>query len=455
MENAEKTRAMLSDMLVTIDGPAGSGKSTTASLLAKRLDLIYLDTGAMYRAVTWCVLEEGFDPADEEKITKAAKNIELELRIVDNTPLWFINGKEAGSEIREPAVSAAVSPVSKHAGVRRSMVKLQRKIATQGGIVAEGRDTGTTVFPFAHVKIFLVADIESRAQRRVEQMRLMGIDQDIDLIRANIAKRDEIDSTREHSPLLRSPGAILVDTSHMTIDQQVGMIERIVIDEAEKLAALRVWPGEKNPNAHKPIYWAVTTFFVSMFYKFVFGLKIFGEDNLDYRENYIFASNHISYSDPPLIGSTVGREIWFMAKKELFQNRLLGWLIRKYHAIPINRGEADRKSIRTISGKLDDGYSILLFPEGTRSRTGKIRKLKSGLGFMALQTGTAIAPLFISGANSMKKCFLRKKRLEIRIGKPIRVNSTRCVAEDKKRDYQTLASMVWEEMRMLQDESKA
>ncbi len=453
MNIPDRQKEILGRMLVTIDGPAGSGKSTTASMLAKRLGLIYLDTGAMYRAVTRSVLDKGIDPEDEVKVTEVAFNSELELRIHDGTPQFFLDGRETESRIRTPEVSGAVSPVSRHRGVRNAMVRIQRKIGKNGGIVAEGRDTGTTVFPFAHVKIFLVADIEARAHRRVVQMQSAGMIQDIERTMENIAERDRIDSGREHSPLRKPPGAIEVDTSGITIEEQVAIIENAVIAEAERLATLTVQAGENNPMTRKPLYWIISKAIVYLFFRLLFGLRINGGENLDFRENFVFTSNHLSYYDPPLVGCAVNREIWFMSKSELFRNRFLSWLITKYHSIPVRRGEADRKSIKIFSDKLNQGYSILMFPEGTRSRTGKIGSFKQGFALIALSTGKSVCPVFISGANNLKDCFLRRRRLEVNIGMPIRINRN-SESEDKKRDYQILADMVREEMGMLEDESE-
>jgi len=153
---------------------------------------------------------------------------------------------------------------------------------------------------------------------------------------------------------------------------------------------------------------------------------------------------------PPIIGSSVNRKVWILAKKELFNNFFFGWLIRTFNAIPVKRGKADRASVLALTEKLETGDSVLLFPEGTRSRNGKIRKLKSGLGYYAIQTGRPIVPIFISGANNLKDCFFRKRRLEVHIGKPIRLDPDYKVI-DKKNDYVLIASMTLEEMRMLKN----
>lgn len=454
MDPEEKKRRILSSILITIDGPAGSGKSTTASLLAENLGLTYLDTGAMYRAVAYAVLKAGIDPGDEEEVTALANGLNIEIRSGKGRSSVLLDGEDIESHIRAPEISDAVSPVSKHRGVRRNMVRIQRNVASRGGIVAEGRDTGTTVFPYADVKVFLVADIRTRASRRVLQLRSMGIEQDMDSVAANIRRRDEIDSSREHSPLLRPPGSIVVDTSGVTIEEQVETVRDAVLEAAGRLAELKVWPGERNRFSRTALYWRISRFFVRSFFRMAFGLRIYGTENQRYRENFIYASNHISYYDPPIVGSSLEREIWFMAKRELFRNRLFGWLIRSYHAIPVTRNEADRRSLKAMKEKLDRGYSILMFPEGTRSRTGKLRDIKSGLGFIALQNMKSVLPVHISGAGDLKNSFLRRKRLEVRIGRPIRLGSG-YRPDDRKKDYKVLSDMVWEEMRMLRDESKA
>ncbi|MBN2069834.1 MAG: (d)CMP kinase [Candidatus Krumholzibacteriota bacterium] len=453
MDLNEKTKLILARMVVTIDGPAGSGKSTTASMLAEKLGLTYLDTGAMYRAVTWDILENKIDPEDEEMVTARTRELDLEMKYVEGVPSFFLGGEKLGERIRSQRVSSAVSPVSRHRGVREALVRIQRSISEEGGVVAEGRDTGTTVFPFADVKIYLVADIESRSKRRVSQLKEMGLDGEVGSIKNNLEQRDQIDSTRQHSPLRKPPGSVLVDTSGISIEDQVGLISDIVIKKAEELADLRVWPGEKNEQSKKPVYWTIVSTAIHLFYRVVFGLRRYGLENISYRENYIFASNHISYSDPPIIGSSLKRKIWFLAKKELFKNFLFGWLIRKFNAIPVKRGEADRVSVKTITEKLMAGDSVLLFPEGTRSRNGKIRKLKSGIGYYALQTGRPIVPLFISGADDLKACFLRKKKMEVRIGRPVRIDPD-YHSDDKKEDYNMLAQMTMEEMVMMKNDSE-
>ncbi len=445
----------LRDMIVTVDGPAGSGKSTTAQALSRRLDLAYLDTGAMYRAVTWKVLQSGIDPEDGAAVTGIAENISLEIEIREDGPVLIVDGIPAGSEIRGPEVSEAVSPVSAHPGVRREMVRFQRKIGNRGGIVAEGRDTGSTVFPFAHVKIYLIADMEARIERRVSQLRQMGITQTGDEIRGNLVRRDEIDSGREHSPLVRPVGAFTVDTSGITIEEQVSIIEEIVRKEAARLGDLYVPKGKRNPvsSGHSFLF-TLGRNMIRFLEWLLFGIKIYGSDNLRFAEAFFFASNHISYYDPPMVGSTFKRELWIIAKKELFRNRAFGWLISKVNAIPIDRDGFTRSTLKAIDKAFEAGDSLLMFPEGTRSKTGRLKEFKPGIGMIAYRSGKSIIPAYISGTDALKECFLRKRRLSVRIGRAIRIPEE-YQSEDRKKDYEILSMMIYEAMKMLEDETYA
>jgi 1-acyl-sn-glycerol-3-phosphate acyltransferase len=182
-------------------------------------------------------------------------------------------------------------------------------------------------------------------------------------------------------------------------------------------------------------------------------LRISGREHLRYRENCIFASNHLSNGDPLVVGSALDREVWFLAKKELFRNRLFGGLISAYHAIPVDREEIERRTMKRLFALLDDGRSILMFPEGTRSRTGKLGDLKPGLGFVAAKSGVSIVPICVSGTNRLFDCLLRRRKLSVRIGPPIRIEKDR-LDENPKEAYRILAGMAQNGIRMLLDESE-
>ncbi len=218
--------------ILAIDGPAGSGKSTTAKLLAEKLELIYLDTGAMYRAVTYFALKHGVDPEDARTLTALARKLLIEFKPEDGINKVFANGEDVTEAIRSPEINQSVSPVAAHAGVRVSMVEKQRKIAEKGGVIAEGRDTTSVVFPEADLKIYLDASIEERARRRMIEYTKKGLPTTLEEQKELLTRRDFIDSGRQHSPLTKTRDSILVDTSNLNIEEQV---ERIIILAKAKL----------------------------------------------------------------------------------------------------------------------------------------------------------------------------------------------------------------------------
>jgi cytidylate kinase len=224
----------LKGKIIAIDGPAGSGKTTTSRLLAARLGYQYLDTGAMYRALTYFALQNNITPSDAEKLQRVAEKVPLEFKTDEDVNHVFFNGTEVTKEIRLPEVTLHVSEVSAHPGVREAMVAKQKEIGRNGSIVAEGRDTTTVVFPNADLKIYLDASVEIRAQRRLLELAKHGVSTTLDEQLADIERRDRHDSGREHSPLMRARDAIVVDTSNLTIEGQVDHIIELVMELIKK-----------------------------------------------------------------------------------------------------------------------------------------------------------------------------------------------------------------------------
>ncbi len=212
-------------IVIAIDGPAASGKSTTARLVAARLGYLHVDTGAMYRAMTLKALQRGVDiqRADEVEALAARTRIELKREASDHLRV-LLDGVDVTEDIRKPAVTRAVSRVSSYSKVRKAMVHQQRSLGKHGGIVLEGRDIGTVVFPNAELKIFMIADVRERAGRRFKELEANGMQSSLEHVVQEIIERDEKDSGRELSPLKKSNDAIVLDTSAMTINEQVDFI---------------------------------------------------------------------------------------------------------------------------------------------------------------------------------------------------------------------------------------
>ena len=214
---------------MAIDGPASSGKSTVAKIIAKRFGYVYCDTGAMYRSVTWAALENGIDVSDTKQVIDLARRIKITFEPGQPDQRVFVDGHEVTKDIRTEKIAANVSAVAAIPEVRAQMVEQQRQIAQAGGIVMDGRDIGKTVLPDAQVKVFLVASAHERARRRYEENLQKGLaTQSLDELEAAIKLRDQKDSTRKVSPLTQAKDAILIDTTSLTIDQVVDEISALI-----------------------------------------------------------------------------------------------------------------------------------------------------------------------------------------------------------------------------------
>lgn len=219
---------MKNKMQIAIDGPASAGKSTVAKILAKKLGYVYCDTGAMYRALTYMALMNKVSLADEKQLVSLLDEMTISFRQEVDGQRVLVNHQDVTDEIREANVSQNVSEVSAHSGVREALVRQQQEIAAQSDIVMDGRDIGTIVLPNAPVKIFLIASVAERAQRRYEENKAKGMTVELEQIKKEIEERDYKDTTRKVSPLVKAEDAIELDTTGLSIEQVVEKIEQII-----------------------------------------------------------------------------------------------------------------------------------------------------------------------------------------------------------------------------------
>lgn len=217
--------------VVAIDGPAGTGKGTVTKIIAEKMNLINIDTGAMYRAVTLDCLNKGISVYDIDKIENVMKNIDIKLIHDEKIQKVFLNGKDVSEEIRTKIVDDNVAKFSAIKAVRDKITPMQRKMGEENDVIMEGRDIGTVVFPNADVKIFLDCSLEERANRRFKQNTEKGINQTYEEVLNSIKERHKLETEREIAPFVKAEDAILVDSTHMTIDEVVDKIEKIILSK--------------------------------------------------------------------------------------------------------------------------------------------------------------------------------------------------------------------------------
>ncbi|MCR4628908.1 MAG: (d)CMP kinase [Bacillota bacterium] len=220
---------------IAIDGPAGAGKSTIAKKLAEKMNYIYVDTGAMYRTIALFFLQKGVSGDDAGTIASMVDDIDIAITYEDGVQQLFLNGVNVTGQIRTAEVSRMASQTSAHGPVRKKLVELQRKIASENNVIMDGRDIGTAVLPNAEVKIYLTASSRVRAERRYREFLEKGTDMTLDEVEKEIIERDHQDMTRAISPLVQAEDAVLVDSSDMTLEEVIETIETIVADRGEKI----------------------------------------------------------------------------------------------------------------------------------------------------------------------------------------------------------------------------
>ena len=388
--------------VLAIDGPAGAGKSATSRAVAAALGLRHVDSGAMYRAVGWLARSKGIPLGDERAILSMLDRVRLEA----TSEGLHADGEAVEPHIRTAEAGDAASLVAVHTKLRARLVTLQRSLAAPPGLVMEGRDIGTVVFPDAGLKLFLTASVEARAERRHAELIARGEPADRSAIEAMLRERDRRDEERAASPLKPAPDAIPLDTTALSLEQQVDLATywaRLAMRGPGKMTAIFRFGHD------------LAQYFARIFLRF----QVEGLEHIPRSGPVIIACNHISFWDPPLVGSSVRRVVHFVAKAELFENRLFGALLSSYNSIPIHRGAQARRGLRGAEEVMGNGGAVIILPEGTRSKTSEFLAPKAGITRLAALTRSPVVPARIWGSRQIRRSMLRQVLVRIRFGPPM------------------------------------
>ena len=419
------------DYIVAIDGPSGSGKSTVASEVARRLGGEVLDTGAMYRAAAWFVLDSGIVPNDVNKVAELLENFEVTVTPAKVT----VADTDVTEIIRTPKVTAAASIVAANPAVRKRLRQLQQDwVETREGGVVEGRDIGTDVFPDARYKFYLTASAEARASRRADETGTTKTQ-----VLPTLQSRDAADRGRQYSPLRKASDAIEVDTTDFTVEQTVEHLLRHIQSDtrASDASSLSIsdtpafsaydFPAAKHYGRKRSLG-------NRMFYSFMRRLcllisgpylrqRIRNRHHLPATGPVIVApGGHRSNLDTLLVGMAVGRRSLYMAKDSLFKSRFWSSFMRIFGAFPVARDRLDRRALATAIKVLERGDVLIMFPEGARQEGSKLQPLFEGVAWLSAKTGAPVVPIGIGGSQKVMpigKIMPRPHRIRMILGEPM------------------------------------
>ena len=392
--------------IIAIDGPSGAGKSTIARAVAKRLGFIYMDTGALYRAIGLHMEEHHIPLDNQQAVVEELENIHLSISHFQDGQHIFLGERDISEEIRTPEISMKASVVSAVPEVRNFLLTCQREMAAGKDIVMDGRDIGTVVFPDADVKLYLSAASEVRAKRRQIELKNKGMDVRYEDVLEDIQKRDYADMHRKVAPLKKAKNAIEIDNSAITLEQAV---ERITVLIQMYLKGDYI---DRQSTRFYDVGQVICNFFFSLYYR----IEVRGIENLPPKgTGFVICCNHQSYLDPVMMGLRIKkRYLVFMAKEALFHKPILAPIIKILGAFPVVKGKQSNEAIQTAICKVAEGKMLALFPEGTRSKTGKLLKPKSGAVVIAAKTGADLVPAAIKYYGKRPR-----SKIVVEFGKPI------------------------------------
>jgi cytidylate kinase len=440
----------MAKLIVTIDGPAASGKSTVARLLAERLEASFLDTGAMYRAVTLAAMQAGVNMSDEQMLLEVLDKRKFQFIIKKNKMVVSIDGVDVTDQIRGPEVTTNTQHIAEAPKMREKLVEMQRQfVVGKDKIVTEGRDQGTVAFPNADIKFYLTAQTIERARRRAKDEGRITKD-DIEQIQRAIEKRDKSDQNRPVGPLKAASDAVVIDTTDLSVEEVVEKLWKIVNGNWKLVNGNHQLPIT-NYQSPKFRWFRLARWFCKVFCETIFRLHPAGRENVPDQGPLVLICNHQSFLDPVLCGIFVKRPLYFLARDSLFRG-FFGRLIASVNTIPVKRGAADLSAMKTIISKLKEGSGVCLFPEATRTNDGRITPFKPGFGLLCRRGGAAVVPVVIDGAFEAwprhKKLFSPGGHIMICYGKCIPAEQVRRMGDRK------LAEVLTDTLRQMQNDCR-
>ena len=422
--------------VIAIDGPAASGKSSVARALAQRLGFSYVNSGAMYRAVTWHVLQRGVNVHEPAAVASAVEQSSIVCHLIDKQSRISIDDHDPTPHLRDDDVNRAVSVVSSVPRLREILVARLRQYANKDNVVMEGRDIGSVVFPETPFKFYIDASPHVRVQRRLAEGQ-----------RDEIAARDRADSSRVASPLVIAPDAAVIDTSALTIDGVVDQIMQRLVRKGLPVHSQTVTARRQRMN---PYYWlgyTLSRLLAQIFFRF----RILHRERMIQSGPVILAMNHQSFFDPPLAGNASDRAIFILTRKTLLDHWFWGWLLPKLNIIPVDQEGSDRSALKALIRILREGEATLVFPEGGRTLDGNLQPAQPGIGLVIAKTLAPVVPMRIFGAHEAWARGSKKIRLHpitIVVGHPIFFTQAD-IAERGKDVYQRLSERVMNEIAKL------
>ena len=454
----EATPPAARGLVVALDGPASSGKSSVGVAAAKELGYRFCDTGLLYRAVTWLSLHRGIPATDPGGLVHLVDEIELVDDGTGRLSHVAVDGVDRTAEVRRPDVDVAVSAVAGVAELRMALLTRQRRLASSGRIIMAGRDIGTVVLTDADLKIYLDASVAERARRRVLERGIDPSSAEAAEILDELRSRDLQDSTREVAPLKAAADAVVIQTDGNELADTVRAVVAAIraaeetsatgtegaapdageafAGEPKRLRASGAARSRRKPTQPTPIatknWWLTNlgTRVLRWIVRAIVRFRVEGDlAGLPKSGAMIMAANHASSADPVLIGAflnqVLGRPLNWLGKRELVEFRLTGWAFRLAGIHPVDRDSADLEAFRTAMRILEAGQVLAVFPEGTRSRDGGLQQVREGVGMLAVRSGALVLPVAVVDSDILwprGKLLPRfGKRVTVRYGTPFSV----------------------------------